>query len=29
MLLEEEILEVKAFLKMFIGFKCQGSEVEL
>ena len=25
----EEILEVKTFLKMSIGFKCRGLEVEL
>ena len=25
----EEIVEVKTFLKMFIGLKCQGPKVEL
>ena len=25
----EEILEVKAFLKISIGFRCRGSKVEL
>ena len=25
----EEILEVRTFIKMSIGFKCQGPEVEL